>query len=241
MKTYRMNAVMAGGLYFIGTAFGIGSAVTGGEVVASVVTGTPPAGDILTLTAAQAGPITASAFLILLMGLSLAAMTIFLFPLFRKDSEVLATGMLLFRGALEGACYVISTLGFLSLVVLAKEYAAIGAQTGAQSEALRSMGRVTHEMQSVMGPLSSIIFLTGASFLYVSFYRTRLIPRWLTLWGLVGVVPYMAYALLNFFGLDNGVGFYLQMVLAPQEMVMALWLVFKGFDPAAVRRLNAAT
>ena len=234
MKTYRLNALMAGVLYFLGTAFGIGSAVLGGEVVASVVTGSPPDGDILALTAAQAGPITASAFLILLMGLSLAAMTIFLFPLFRKDSEVLATGMLLFRGALEGACYVISTLGFLSLVVLAKEYAA----TGAQSEALRSMGRVTHEMQSVMGPLSSIIFLTGASFLYVSFYRTRLIPRWLTLWGLVGVVPYMAYALLNFFGLDNGVGFYLQMVLAPQEMVMALWLVFKGFDPEAVRRLT---
>jgi hypothetical protein len=42
------------------------------------------------------------AFLILVMGLSLAAMPLFLYPLFRKDSEPLAMGMVVFRGALEG-------------------------------------------------------------------------------------------------------------------------------------------
>jgi len=47
----------------------------------------------------------------------------------------------------------------------------------------------------------------------------------------------MAYALLHFFHMDNGIGFYLQMVLAPQEIVMALWLIIKGFNHAAINKL----
>ena len=73
-----------------------------------------------------------------------------------------------------------------------------------------------------------------------SFYRTGLIPRWLTIWGLIGVVPYMAYALLHFFHLDTGYGFYLQMVLALQGIVMGLWLIIKGFNQDAVKKLDEA-
>ena len=50
----------------------------------------------------------------------------------------------------------------------------------------------------------------------------------------------MAYAPLHFFHLDTGYGFYLQMVLAPQEIVMGLWLVIKGFNQDAVRQLDEA-
>ena len=62
----------------------------------------------------------------------------------------------------------------------------------------------------------------------------------MTIWGLIGVVPYMAYALLHFFHSDTGYGFYLQMVLAPQEIVMGLWLVIKGFNVDAVKALDEA-
>ena len=47
----------------------------------------------------------------------------------------------------------------------------------------------------------------------------------------------MTYTLLHFFHIDNGIVFYLQMVLAPQEMVMALWLIIKGFDQVAIDKL----
>ena len=99
------------------------------------------------------------------------------------------------------------------------------------------MGNVVYQFQDLLAPVGTIMFLIGATCLYISFYRTRLIPRWLSVWGLIGVVPYMAYALLHFFLLDNGVGFYLQMLLAPQEIVMALWLIIKGFDHTAIDRL----
>jgi hypothetical protein len=146
-------------------------------------------------------------------------------------------GMVLFRGALEGTGYFVSTLGILTLVALGNEYIA----TGADSAALQSMGNVLYQFQDRLAPVNSIIFLIGATCLYLSFYRTRLIPRWLSVWGLIGVVPYMAYALLHFFHMDNGIGFYLQMVTAPQELVMGLWLVIKGFNPSAVAALSAKT
>lgn len=237
MKTYRMNAVMAGALYFLGTVFGVTSTIVGGEVLSSLVIAKPLEGvDMLGLVAANSSQLTKGAFFILMMGISLAAMTIFLYPIFRKDSEELALGMLLFRGALEGTWYFTATLGILTLVALGNEYVA----AGADSATLQSMGNVLYQFQDLLAPVGTIVFLIGATCLYISFYRTRLIPRWLTIWGLVGVVPYSAYALLHFFHLDTGYGFYLQMVLAPQELVMGAWLVIKGFNLDAVKKLDEA-
>ncbi len=234
MKTYRMNAVMTGSLYILGTAFGISGAIVGGEVLSSLVTGKPLAGvDMLDLVAVNSSQLTGGAFFTLMMGISLVAMTVFLYPIFRKDSEELAMGMLLFRGALEGTGYMLSTLSILALVALGNEYVA----TGANSAALQSVGNVLYQFQDLISPVQTFIFLTGATCLYISFYRTRLIPRWLTVWGLIGVVPYFAYALLHFFHMDTGYGFYLQMVLAPQEIVMGLWLVIAGFSQDAVKNL----
>jgi len=237
MKTYRMNAVMAGALYLLGTVFGVTSAIVGGEVLSSIVSAKLLVGvDMLGLVAANSSQLTLGAFLILMMGISLVAMTIFLYPIFKKDSKELAVGMLLFRGALEGSYYFASVLGLLTLVALGNEYAA----AGVASAALQSMGNVLYQFQDFIGPVGTIMFLIGAICLYISFYRTRLIPRWLSIWGLIGVVPYMAYALLHFFHIDTGYGFYSQMVLAPQELVMGAWLVIKGFNLDAVRKLDEA-
>ena len=238
MKTYRMNAVIAGVLYFLGTVFGILSAVIGGEVLSSLNVGKPLVGvDMLGLVATNSSRITGGAFLILMMGISLVAMTIFLYPIFRKDSEELALGMVLFRGALEGTFYFLSTLGFLNLVALGNEYIA----SGADSAALQSMGNVLYQFQVRLAPVGPIFFLIGAACLYLSFYRTRLIPRWLSIWGLIAVVFYMASTLLKFFHMDTGIGFYLEMVMAPQEMVMAVWLIVKGFNPSSIAALFAKT
>jgi hypothetical protein len=238
MNTYRKNAVMAGVLYFLGTVFGVLGGVLGGEVLSSFSFGKPLVGvDLLGIVAANSSRITGGSFLYLMMGISLMAMTVFLYPIFRKDSEELAMGMVLFRGALEGTYYFLSTLGFLVLVLLGNEYIA----TGADSAALQSMGNILYWFQGRLAPTGMILFLIGAGCLYISFYRTRLIPRWLSVWGFIGVVLYMVSALLKFFNMDSGIGFYLEMVLAPQEMVMAAWLIVKGFNRSAIAALSAKT
>ena len=229
---------MGGALYFLGTAFGVLGAVVGGEVLSSLVLGKPLVGvDMLALVAANSARLTGGAFLTLMMGISLVAMTVFLYPVFRKDSKELAMGMVLFRGALEGTSYFVTTLGILTLVVLGNEYVA----TGADSAALQSMGNVLYQFQDRLATVGPIFFLIGATCLYLSFYRTRLIPRWLSVWGFIAVVTSMASALLNFFHLDTGYGFYLEMVMFPQEILMAVWLIVKGFNPKAIAALSAKT
>lgn len=234
MKSYRMNSMMAGVLYLLGTVFGIISAVVGGKVISSTVQ-TIPLSDIVLLdqVVLDSTRLLTGSFFILLMGISLVAMTVFLYPVFKKDSEELAMGMLLFRGVMEGTWYFITTISFLVLFTLGEEYAA----TGATSTSLQSIGNAVYKFQDLLGPLGTMLFLIGATCLYISFYRTKLIPRWLTVWGLIGVIPYMTYALIHFFGIDNGIGFYLQMPLALQEMVMALWLIIKGFNSVAIEKL----
>jgi hypothetical protein len=238
MNTYRMNAVMVGALYFLGTVFGVLGAIIGGEVLTSIISGKPLAGvDILGLVAANSSRLTGGAFLTLMMGISLMAMTVFLYPVIRKASKELAMGMVLFRGALEGTAYVVTTLSILTLVAVGNEYVAIGTN----SAALQSIGNVLYQFENLKAPVSSIIFLIGATCIYLTFYRTRLIPRWLSVWGFIAVVTSMASALLNFFHMDTGYGFYLEMVMFPQEIVMAVWLIVKGFNPSAIADLSAKT
>ena len=238
MNTYRMNAVMAGILYFLGTAFGVLGAVTGGEVLVSLISGNPLAGvDLLGLAAADSSRLTGGAFLTLMMGISLVAMTVFLYPVLRKASKELAMGMVLFRGALEGIFYFVTALNILTLVALGNQYMA----TGADSAVLQAIGNLLYQFENLKTPVSSIIFLIGATCIYLTFYRTRLIPRWLSVWGFIAVVTSMASALLKFFHLDTGYGFYLEMVMFPQEIIMAVWMIVKGFNPKALAELSAKT
>ena len=238
MKTYRMNAVMTGVLYFLGTVFGVLGAVIGGQVLQSLISGQPLAGvDILSLAAADAPRLSGGAFFTLMMGISLVVMTVFLYPVIRKASQELALAMVLFRGALEGIFYFLSTLSILTLVAVGEEYVS----TGANSAVLQTIGRVLYQFEDLKDPVGSIIFLIGATCIYLSFYRTRLIPRWLSIWGFVAVAASMASALLNFFHIETGFGFYLEMVMFPQELAMAVWLITRGFNPSALASLSAKT
>ncbi len=238
MNTYRMNAVMAGVLYFLGTIFGILGGIFGGKVLTSPITGPQLAGaELLGQVAADSSRMTVGAFLCLMMGISLSVMTLFLYPVFRKDSQGLAMGLVLFRGALEGVGYFVTALGLLTLAALGTE----AITSGSDPAALRPIGSILYQFLYLKTPIGTIFFIIGAACLYISFYRTRLIPRWLAIWGLIGAVPYLANALLHFFQVETGIGTYLEMPLAIQEMVMALWLIIKGFNPSALRSVPAST
>jgi hypothetical protein len=65
---------------------------------------------------------------------------------------------------------------------------------------------------------------------YSLFYRSRLVPRWLSVWGLAGVLLMTTACLLALFS-DNPVTGYTILILPilVQEMVLALWLLAKGF------------
>ncbi len=82
-----------------------------------------------------------------------------------------------------------------------------------------------------IGSLLDIVFSLGALMINYLFYRSNLIPGWLPVWGLVGAVLYLASGLFALFSVDIGI---LEAPLALQEMVLAIWLIVKGFNSSPV-------
>jgi Domain of unknown function (DUF4386) len=63
--------------------------------------------------------------------------------------------------------------------------------------------------------------------LYSLLYQARLIPRWISIWGLVAAVLTLLPSLTALFGINLDI---LKFVMLPQEMVMAGWMIVKGFN-----------
>ena len=71
--------------------------------------------------------------------------------------------------------------------------------------------------------------------LYTVLYRSKIIPRFISGWGLISAVLIFTGVLLGMLELNlnfPGMSFELIFVIpiAIQEMVMALWFIFKGFN-----------
>lgn len=84
----------------------------------------------------------------------------------------------------EGSWYLLTALSWVILGVVSAQIAAPGTDVAA----LESLGSVVLGIDDALGSMGKFIFLIGAACLYLSFYRTKLIPRWLSLWGLIAEV-----------------------------------------------------
>jgi hypothetical protein len=65
------------------------------------------------------------------------------------------------------------------------------------------------------------------------------VPRWLSIWGLIGAALWTAAWFPQAFGVELGV---LEMVFLPiaaQEMVFGVYLIVRGFDLGAIAALSA--
>ena len=82
----------------------------------------------------------------------------------------------------------------------------------------------------------TIVFCLGALMFNYLLYRTRLVPRWLSGWGLIAAVPYLTTGLLAMLGIIpilSPIYTVPQLPSALQEMVLAVWLIVKGFNVSA--------
>ena len=216
MKANRSTATIVGILFIIGTVSGILSAVFTGSIL-----GAP---DFLVQVAENEMQILAGAFFVLLMGLSLAMVPVMMYPLFKKENEVLALGAVVFRGPLEAAIYIAMVISWLFLIGISREYITAGTPDAAH---FQTLGALLLGANDWINPILQIVFSLGALMFYTLFYQSRLIPRWLSGWGVAGAILYLAAGVMAFFGLDLGI---LMALLGVQEMVLALWLIIKGFS-----------
>jgi hypothetical protein len=219
----RNTARIVGVLFIIGTVSGILSFVGMGPQ------GTP---DYLVNVAENGNSVRIGALLVLVMGLALAPVPVLLYPILRKYNESLALGYVVFR-AIEVVTYIGVILSWLLLLTLSQQYVQTGAPDASYYETLGTLVKALGEW---IDPILVIVFSISALILNYVFYRSELIPRWLSAWGLFGATLHLAEGVLAVFGYTDiavlGIPVYLPIGL--QEMVYAVWLIAKGFNPSAI-------
>lgn len=226
MNTHRMTATITGVLFIIATAAGVAALAIVGPVLDSP--------DYLVEFAANEGQVTIAALLLFIMGAAGAGIGISLYPVLRRHSEGLALGSAAFR-IMEGVFDIVSVVILVSLLTLSQEFVKAGAANASYFQIVGEVLRAGHGW--VANVAVTLTWCIGAVMYYSVFYRSRLIPRWLSGWGLVGISLSIAASLLLVFRVldsTSTVPTLLNVPVALQEMVLAVWLIVKGYNPSAV-------
>lgn len=225
MNTNRRTATIVGVLYIIGTAAGFLSLMFTAPIRS--------APDALIFIHANEHQVIIGALFMLLMGFALAMIPVMMFPISRKHNETLAIGYVVFRGALETFCYMAMAIGWLLLLPLSQVYIQDGAPVASN---FNDLGAILLNVEGIAF-LTTIVFIIGAVMFYAVLFQSRLIPRWISIWGLVAAIPYLAACFLVMLGLVDkmsSLDSILQLPMFLQEMVLALWLIVKGFNSSAL-------
>ena len=228
MNTYRKTAIIVGILYIVASLAGILSGALGPNLNAQNY--------IANLAPSESRVIT-GALLEFLMAIAVAGIAIAIFPVLKKLNERFALGYVVAR-AVEGLLFTISVISLLTLLTLGRESLVAAAPAAPYFQTLGALLLAVREWGG--GVCSAIVFSLGSLMLYYLLYKSKLIPRWLSGWGLIGAALYLASGFLPLFGHGSRSTVYLLMEvpLGIQEMVMAVWLIVKRLNPSAVATLS---
>ncbi|KTG14806.1 hypothetical protein AUR66_03015 [Haloferax profundi] len=230
-------------LFILGTVSGIVS----GVFVEPYLTPTTNAAQYLTSISEGGMQVMVGAFLVFTMGISLALIPVFMYPVLKRYNEPLAIAYLVFRGALEFVMY-LALMGVL-LTILAVSRDSVFADT--TTGAFDSILVLVAGYEVVYYVLLTLVFAIGALIFYFALYRTELVPRWLAGWGLLAALLWLSWGVAGVFGLFDpaatlriGISLPTESVfalpIALQEMVMAVWLIVRGFNQSVIESLDVA-
>ena len=156
-----------------------------------------------------------------------------MYPILRRHNEGLALGAAGFR-IIEGVFDGIGAVLVLLLVTLSRELIKAGPADLAQ---FKNLGTLLREGRSWVGDVAALpAWCIGAYLYYSLFFKTRLVPRWLSVWGLAGITLTVATSILELFRQIAPLStaqLLMNVPIALQEMVLAIWLIVKGFNPPA--------
>ncbi|MGI9584108.1 MAG: DUF4386 domain-containing protein [Acidimicrobiia bacterium] len=225
----KRTATTVGLLFILATVAGVISVALLGSTL-----DTPVA---LENVAAAETDIVVAALFSLLLAAAVIAIPVLLFPILRLQSDRVARGYFAFR-ILEGVVIVLGAISLLTLVTVSQESAEGASGFWAVGAALVA----AHDWTDVVG--TQLVFGVTALILNLSMFRSLLVPRFISIWGIVGaaLVVFLSLAII-LFDLDpfSTTSIILFLPIAVQEMVMAIWFIVKGFDLSAMTAENSTT
>jgi hypothetical protein len=133
----------------------------------------------------------------------------------------------------------VGLVSLLSLLTLGQQFTTAAA---ADRTSLQAIGNLMVSVRDNAALVAVFAFCLGAFMYYYLFFQSRLIPRWLSGFGIVAIILMLAACVLALFS-DNPVTGYILLAfpIFLQEMVLAVWLIVKGFNPSAIASLSAKT
>lgn len=218
IDTYREISIVTGVLYIFGLVAGVLS-------VAHAVDDS----DYLTKSALHAKQVYKAACFQFLMAIFYIGVAIVLYPVLKTYNEILATGFLGFR--IVAVIFLLTGVIILLLILkLSQEYVKVGSS---DLSSFKRAGDLLKTGRDLINHVCMVITLCiGGIMLYIIMLQTGLIPAWLSVWGLFGSsMAILASILVMVKNMEILKPAYimLNIPIALQEMVFAVWLIVKGF------------
>ena len=219
MDINRKLSIFAGVLYISGIVAGIFSVIP--------IIEQP---DFLSKISTYQGQVRSGAFFQFLMILTYAGFALGLYPLIRRFNQSLALGFVGFR-MIAVTFHLIGIIMLPLFLILSQEFIQAGAP---DPSCYQTLGGLLREGRDLVNHVGMILALSlGDLMLYSVLYQTKLVPRWLSGWGFIGTALAIFASLLFMFRLTDVITpVYLGLNLpsALQVIVLALWLIIKGFN-----------
>jgi len=221
MDSNRKTAIIVGVLFLIATVI----IIIGGIFFLSIY---EP--DYLTAVSANENQVILGALLEMIATAAIVGIPIAMFPILKKHNEGLALGYVGTR-IFEGLTIFLNTIILLSILALSQEF--VNTVTPDASY-FQTSGALLLAVRERISILVDFPFPLGAVIFNYLLYQTKLTPRWLAVLGLIGGALWLATAPLRMFGFSPPSMEFLAAPIAVQEMILAVWLIVKGFNSSDI-------
>lgn len=219
VNIYRTTARVVGVVYLMGFVVGIA-----GNALSQSILGAP---NHLATISANSMTVAIGAMLWLLAVAGDAAHGVLMFPVLKQHSERMALGYLTAR-IVESVFIAVMVLFILLQIPLGSEYLKVAARDVAYLQALSTLFTEAQLYAYHIG--MSTLGLAGLMLCYI-LYRAKLVPRLLTVWGLIGYAIFLCGSVLEILGFD------LRLIHTIPgglwEVFIGVWLIAKGFNSSA--------
>lgn len=222
MKSKRSNAIVVTGLFFIAATV---SAIVGAILYDPLLNNV----NYLADGAENANRIVGGALSEIILCCANIGTAIMLYPYLRKFNESIGIGYVCFR-FLEVVFIAIGVMSMLSLLTVSKA-ADSGTLDVTSAAGIGEVLKASYRWTYILGPN---LILGINTFLYsYAFYKTRLVPKWLAIFGLTGAILIFITGILIMFGIihqSSAIHLLIALPIAVFEMVLAGRLLSKGFN-----------
>ncbi len=175
------------------------------------------------------------AFLELILIIANIGTAVVLFPIVRRQNEILALGYVTAR-IVECTFIAVGILSLLTVVTLRQEAA------GADAASLVAVGEslvALRNWTAQLGP-GFVVGIGNGLILGYLMYRSALVPRWMAVLGLVGGPLIIVSGVAVVLGVIEEGGVW-QVGVIPEflwELLLGIWPIVRGFNPSAIARLQ---